>query len=312
MLFWHTEYVPGRELKIVRCKNKTDIIHSKHVSRCCCRLLDSLDDKRRKTEDDLREIVEALNNISRERTELNKLKLEVENFYVFDADLDRTEAELKQLRSRVDSRCRQAKDLSSRLKDKYNRAQQLVPSDVAQELNQLELLTEAIASAMEEKDREFKKARTIRTDYLNDVEEVQSWIKDAELKVQDRSVEPQLLQQHLQQIQSEIGTIADRLEKLIKNGKVIMEKTKDDEERQLVQSTMNELADQLQQVRSWLEEKRQQVGETLDAWQRFLSLYQLVMAWVQEKKVFLQEPLYITTLTEARQKLHDYSVSITK
>jgi hypothetical protein len=276
------------------------------------RLLESLDDKRRKTEDDLKEIVEALDSIVREKTDLNKLKLEVESFYVFDADLVKTEEELRQLRNRVESRSRHAKDLSSTLKDKYNKAQQLVPSDVAQELNQLELLTEAIASAMDEKDREFKKARTIRTDYLNDVEDVQSWIKDAELKVQDRSVEPQLLQEHLQQIQAEIGTITDRLEKLIKNGKVIIEKTKDDEERELIRSTMNDLADQLQQVRSWLEEKRQQVGETLDAWQRFLTLYQTVMAWVQEKRVFLKDPLYITTLTEARQRLHDYSVSIVR
>ncbi|KAH0819514.1 hypothetical protein GEV33_003277 [Tenebrio molitor] len=170
-----------------------------------CWLLESLDDKRRKTEDDLKEIVEALDSIVREKTDLNKLKLEVESFYVFDADLVKTEQVLRQLRNRVESRSRHAKDLSSTLKDKYNKAQQLVPSDVAQELNQLELLTEAIASAMDEKDREFKKARTIRTDYLNDVEDVQSWIKDAELKVQDRSVEPQLLQEHLQQIQSEIG-----------------------------------------------------------------------------------------------------------
>ncbi|XP_064211053.1 muscle-specific protein 300 kDa isoform X18 [Tribolium castaneum] len=274
------------------------------------RLLDSLDAKLQKTEDDLREIVEALDCVAREKTELNKVKLEVENFYVFDANLDRTEGQLKQLRSKVASCTGRAKELSSRLKDKYLKSQQLVPSDVAQELNQLELLTEALASAMEEKDREFKKAKTVRSDYLNDVEEVQSWIKDAELKVQDRSIEPQLLQQHLQTIQAEIGGITDRLEKLIKNGKLIVEKTKDDDEKQLIQSTINNLSDQLQQVRSWLEEKRQQVGETLDAWQRFLSLYQTVMTWVQEKRVFLKEPLYITTLTEARQKLHDYSNAV--
>lgn len=266
----------------------------------------------KKTEDDLREIVEALDSIAKEKTDLNKIKLEVEHFYVFDANLERTETNLKQLRNKVDSRIRSAKELASKLKDKYNKSQQLVPSDISQELNQLELLTEAITSAMEEKDREFKKAKTVRSDYLNDVDEVQSWIKDAELKVQDRSVEPQLLQQHLQTIQSEIGGITDRLEKLIKNGKTIIEKTRDEDEKQLIQSTINNLSDQLQQVRSWLEEKRQQVGETLDAWQRFLSLYQTVMTWVQEKRVFLKEPLYITTLTEARQKLHDYSVSSQK
>lgn len=184
----------------------------------------------------------------------------------------------------------------------------MIPSDVALGLDQLELLTEAIANAMEEKNREFKKARTIRTDYNNEVDEVQSWIKDAELKVQDRSIEPQILQENLQQIQSEIGNVSDRLEKLVKNGKIIIDKTKDEEEKELVQSTINTLTEQLQLVRTWLEEKRQLVGETLEAWQRFLALYKAVMVWVEEKRIFLQEALYISTLGEARQKLHDYSV----
>lgn len=50
---------------------------------------------------------------------------------------------------------------------------------------------------MEEKDRELKRARTVRTDYKRDVEEVQRWIQNAELKVQDRSVEPLQLKQNL-------------------------------------------------------------------------------------------------------------------
>lgn len=50
---------------------------------------------------------------------------------------------------------------------------------------------------MEEKDREFKRARTVRHEYTQDVGEVQSWIQKAELKVQDRSVEPLQLKEYL-------------------------------------------------------------------------------------------------------------------
>lgn len=274
------------------------------------RLLKSLEDKHDKSEDDLKEIVKALDDIELEKAHLRSLQDEIVSFYVFDENTSQTEVQLEELSKKVESRIQEARVLTSDIRGKYQKAQQLVPSDVSQELNQLELLTEAITSAMDEKQREFKKARTIRTDYLNDVDEVQHWIKEAELKVQDRSIEPQLLQDHLQQVQSELGNITDRLEKLIKNGKVIIEKTKDEEEKPIIQTTINSLTDQLQQVKLWLEEKRQQVGETLDAWQRFLTLYQAVMTWVQEKRVFLKEPLYITTLQEARQKLHDYSVKM--
>ena len=53
-----------------------------------------------------------------------------------------------------------------------------------------------------------------------------------------------------------------------------------------------------------------QIGETLDSWQKFMTLYKAVMSWVEEKQTFLTEPLQLSNLTQARQKLHDYSVSL--
>lgn len=271
--------------------------------------MNNLREKHLHTVNDLEEIEKALGDIIKKRSGLYKLKDEVINFYVFSENINQTEEDLTNLHSRVIDEINGVKDFSSNLKDKYINSQELVPSDIVQDLNQLELLAESISSAMEEKDREFKKARTVRTDYVNDVEEIQAWIKDAELKVRDRTTEPQLLNENLQQVQSELVNINDKLEKLSRNGKMIIEKTRDSNEKEMIQSTINDLTDQLAQVKSWLDERRQQVGETLDAWQRFLSLYQTVLLWVQEKKIFLQEPLYLSTLQEAKQKLHDYSVS---
>lgn len=263
-----------------------------------------------KTVEDLEEIEKALRDITQKRSDLYRLKDEVISFYVFDENISQTEEYLKRLQVRVDSEVSSVKDFSSQLKDQYNTSQQLVPSDVVQELNQLEILAEAITSAMEEKDREFKKARTTRNDFINEVDEVQAWIKDTELKVRDRATEPQQLNENLQQVQSELANVTDKLEKLTRNGKIIMKRTRDNEEKEMIQSIIDNLVEQFNQVKSWLDERRQQVGETLDAWQRFLSLYQAVMLWVREKKVFLEEQLNLSTLQEAKQKLHDYSVSI--
>lgn len=276
----------------------------------CYRLLDILAEKQAKADTDLAEITSILSDIFDTKNSLLDSQKEIAGFYLYGEDVEGTETDLLALTSRVQERIKQAKALVKNARDKYVTAQQVVPSDVSQELTNLELLIEAILSAMDDKEREFKKARTVRSDYLTDVEAVQAWIKEAELKVQDRSIEPQLLNDNLQQIQSEIGGISDRLERLTKNGKSIVEKSRSDEEKQLIQSTIDTLTNQLQQVRTWLEEKKQQVSETLDAWQRFLNMYQAVMTWVREKQVFLQEPLYISTLQEAKQKLHDYSVSI--
>ena len=53
-----------------------------------------------------------------------------------------------------------------------------------------------------------------------------------------------------------------------------------------------------------------QVGDSIDSWQRFLQLHSLVVAWVEEKKGFLSEPLHLTSLVQARQKSQDYSVRV--
>lgn len=268
-------------------------------------------EKREKTADDLTAIENALRDITQKKSELVDLKSEIINFYVFDEDVSKTEDDLRTLSSRAQSRINDAKQLSADLKSKYQAAQNLVPSDVAQELNQLELLTESVIAVMEDKEREFKKARTIRTDYLTDVEELQTWIKESELKIQDRSVTPQQLHERLQLIHSEIGSITDKLDKVTRNGKTIIEKSRKQEEKDIVQSTVDTLTDQLSQLKASLDEKRDQVGDILDAWQRFLALYQQVIQWTEEKRVFLQEPLNVGSLQDVKQRLHDYNVSIT-
>ncbi|XP_066158002.1 muscle-specific protein 300 kDa isoform X10 [Euwallacea fornicatus] len=270
------------------------------------RLLDNLKEKRTKVEEDLAAIEKALRDVTQKKSELVDLKSEIIDFYVFDEDLSRTEKELRKLSSQVQSRINDARQLSADLRSKYQAAQNLVPSDIAQELNQLELLTEGVVTAMEDKEREFKKAKTIRTDYLTDVEELQNWIKDSELKIQDRSVTPQQLHEKLQQIYSEIGSITDKLDKVIKNGKTIIEKSRKQDEKDIVQSTIDNLTDQISQVKSSLEEKRDQVGDILDAWQRFLALYELVIQWTEERRIFLQEPLNVSSLQDVKQRLHDY------
>lgn len=268
-------------------------------------------EKREKTADDLTAIENALRDITQKKSELVDLKSEIINFYVFDEDVSKTEDDLRRLSSRAQSRINDAKQLSADLRSKYQAAQNLVPSDVAQELNQLELLIESVIAVMEDKEREFKKARTIRTDYLTDVEELQTWIKESELKIQDRSVTPQQLHERLQLIHSEIGSITDKLDKVTRNGKTIIEKSRKQEEKDIVQSTVDTLTDQLSQLKASLDEKRDQVGDILDAWQRFLALYQQVIQWTEEKRVFLQEPLNVGSLQDVKQRLHDYNVSIT-
>lgn len=286
---------------LFRCANHH---HSNHPFR----LVGSLRGKSEKANEDL----EALENIEREierlRKRLNETRENASNLYVYGVDQDAIEIELGELNSQVEDLVDTVKNFSGSIKARYQASQQLVPSDITQHLTALELCAEATTQTMEEKQREQKRARTVRSDYLTDVDEVQAWIRQAELKVQDRSIEPAILRENLRQIQNELGTISDKLERLTRNGQTIVKNTRDDTEKELINSTIDNLTEQLAQIKSWLEEKKQIVGDTLDAWQRFLALYEAVKTWTEEKRQFLVEPLKLSTLQQARQRLHEYSV----
>lgn len=281
--------------------------------KCCfsfvSRLIDSLRDKCETTRKDFDSFEIQEREIENLRFELKEARERANNLYVYDADQDSTEIALNELSTHLNELVDKAKQLSHNTKTHYLTIQQLVPSDLNQQLTGLELSAEATAQAMEEKQREQKRARTVRSDYLSDVDEVQAWVRQAEINVQDRSLEPTVLRENLREIQNELGPIGDKLERLTKNGRAIIENTKDDKEKELIDATINNLTEQFEQVKSWLELKKQQLGDTMDAWQRFLTLYETVKTWNADKKQFLADPLRLKCLVQARQRLHDYSVS---
>lgn len=261
--------------------------------------------KTKKDTEDLENIIKSISDI---QDNLNRLIEEITELHVFGSNQQKIEKELNKIEKSVEENIKKSKTLITTTKQKYLKEQNLIPSDIEQELNSLELLSESVQGAMDERNREFKRAKTIRTEYLSGVDEIQSWLQKTELKIQDRTLEPLQLKEILNKINQEIGSITDRLDAVKKNGQVIIEKCRNEEEKILIQTTIEQLQQQLDQVKSWLDEKKQQVGDTLDAWSRFMSLYQIVMTWVADKKNFMEEPLHLTNLQQTRQKLNDYSV----
>ena len=51
---------------------------------------------------------------------------------------------------------------------------------------------------MEAQEREIKRARGVRYEYGQNVENVQNWVNSADQKLADKSLEPQILKDYLQ------------------------------------------------------------------------------------------------------------------
>lgn len=241
---------------------------------------------------------------------INALLESIADIYVYDHDLTSIEALLTRIQTAVEQVVGDSKRLVSSTQSAYQQEQQLVPSDIGQELTALELLTERLTGAMEEKQREFKRAKTVRSEYLSGVDRVQQFLQQAELRIQDRSVEPLQLKETLNKIQQDLAGVQEQMAGVRQNGQLIIDRSRDDAEKDRVRATIDQLSQQLAQVMAWLDEKKHQVGDSLDAWTRFMNLYQIVMTWSQEKRTFIATPMRITTLMEARQHLQEYGQAV--
>lgn len=257
----------------------------------------------------LAEIDEIVSEFDRVSERIDELRQQIEvsiakvkTFYVFGED--ETE-NVRALAKEVSDLVERTKNFTDESRKRYGGS---APADVAQELSALELSSEALAAAMEEKEREWKRARTARSEYATDVEDVQAWVRAAELTARDRTLPPEPYRERLVATRSEIPNIADRVERLTRNARAIVEGSRDASERQLVQSTVTALSEQFAAVCSELETRQAAVEDACDAVARFLGLLEKVLLWVETQRAFLARPLPLADLQEAQQKQTEYGV----
>lgn len=237
------------------------------------------------------------------RQEIEVSGAKVKTFYVFG---ENEEDRLQELSKEVSDLVKRTKYFTGDSRKSYSGS---APADLTQELSALELSSEALAAAMEEKEREWKRARTSRSEYASDAGDVESWIRAAELTARDRTLPPQPYKEKLVATRSEIPAIADRLERLTRNAKSIVEGSRDASERQQVQATVNALSEQFSAVCSELEARQTVVEDACDAVGRFLTLLEKVLLWVETQRAFLARPLPLADLQEVQQKLTEYGVN---
>lgn len=253
---------------------------------------------------------EQSDRISDYITELTQLKEHIANIHVYSANVDITERDLAEINEKLNAKNSVIKPLIADIRDLYNAEQNFIPTDIVQELVNLELLLEKNYESYDDKMKNFKKARSIRSEYLTNVDEVNQWIRGAVEKTNDPHMEPNQFKENLHKLHLEQPLIWDRLQCAKKNGDVIIENSHSDEERMLIKTTIDQLENQLNEMSNLLAEKRQQIDNTLDGWSRFLHMHRSVMEWCREKREMLNETMDIHTIQQAKQKHAEYAAAV--
>lgn len=262
-------------------------------------------DKELKHFDDLLETISNLHN------QINLLIEKITDLYVYGDHQDAIQTELDQIALNVNRIGDDCQTLTQQIQDSYGKQQGFVPIDISQELKSLELSAENMRGAMADKEREFKRSKTVRSEYLNGVDYIQVWLQQAELRIQDRTLEPVRFKEIVNDVQKELATIYEKLETIKQCAIIIVDNSRSNDEKKLIQNTIDQLEKQIEQIRIDLEEKKHQLHDSLDAYARFMKLYDMVMKWAAEKREFIDISLNVTTLSEARQKMNEYMVNKT-
>lgn len=259
-------------------------------------------------DNELKHFDDLLERISNLYSQINQLTEKITDFYVYGDDQDTIERELQQFDQNISAICADSKALTEQIQESYSKQQGFVPLDIAQELKSLELATENLKEIMADKDREFKRAKTVRSEYLNGVDYIQVWLQQAELRIQDRTLEPARLKDLISDVQKELATIYEKLDVVKQCGVIIIDNSHSVDEKRLVQNTIDQLEKQIEQLRTELDAKRHHLHDSLDAYARFRKLYETVMKWAGDKREFIKLSLNVTTMAECRQKMNEYMV----
>lgn len=242
--------------------------------------------------------------------EVSSLKTRLEEIDVYEGDSDRIDRELANLIEILTLRANAAKVFIGETRNLYTDSQNVVPSGISQEFINLELNLENTSAIGEDKMRSAKKARSIRSEYLNNVDEVNQWIRIAVEKINDPRIEPTQCKEILNKLYNEQQLVGDRLQCAKKCGELIVENSQSEDERMLIKHTIDQLENQLADITALLADKRNQIDNTLEGWSRFLYMHRGVLDWCNDKRNMLSQPMVIGTIQEAKQKQAEYSSAV--
>lgn len=237
--------------------------------------------------------------------ELQKIEQELNQFDPYSKNID----ENQQIIDQINNRLINYKNEIQKLAKSVDEFEEFIAPEVTARLKDLELNLEKLLDKMEEHNRAFKMAKTIRSDYLFNTEKVHCWINDTEEKLKGNYTEPLEYKVSIHSSCQERPSVTEWFDAASKSGHSIIESTQDQRESQNIRQNLEQTRERLTYVFNLLDQQKAIIDNVVDAWSKFMELYQVIINWATEKKIFVGQELKINNQQEAQVKLTEYSVS---
>lgn len=259
----------------------------------------------------VKKILELIKDLSTNLTqidgELQKVEQQLAEFDPYSKDIDQNQQTIDQINNKLNN----YKNEIQKLKKSLDEFEEFIAPEIATYLKDLELKVEKLLDTMEEHNRAFKIAKTIRSDYLYNTEKVHCWINDTEEKLKCHYTEPLEYKVSIHNSCQERPSVTEWFDTANKSGQNIMQSTQDERETLSIRQNLELTRERLNQVFALLDEQRTIIDNVVDAWSKFMELYQVIINWATEKKIFVGQELKLNNQQEVKIKLNEYSVSIT-
>lgn len=256
----------------------------------------------------IKKILELIKDLSTNcaniEAELEKIERDLAAFDPYCKEIDQNQQTIDQINNKLSNYKAEIHKINKPLAD----FKEYIAPEITDQLKTLELKVEKQLDTMEESNRQFKIAKTIRSEYLYNLEKVHCWINETEENLKSHYIEPLEFKIFIHNLCQEKNTVTDWFETAKKSGDSIIKSTRDAQEIINIKTILEQTKDRLNQVYAQLEEQKIIIDNVVEAWSKFMELYQIIINWASEKKIFVGQDLKFNNIQEAQAKLAEYSV----
>ena len=257
----------------------------------------------------LKKLLELLKDLSTNceqlEGELKKIEQELTEFDPYSKNIDQNQHAIDQISNKLNN----YKQEVHKLNKSVDEFEEFIAPEINKRLKDCELNLEKLVNTMDEHNRAFKMAKTIRSDYLFNTEKVHCWINDTEEKLKGNYTEPLEYKVSIHNSCQERPSVTEWFDAASRSGQNLIAQTQDQREAQNIRQNLEQTRDRLSQVFNLLDEQKNIIDNVVEAWSKFMELYQIIINWATEKKIFVGQELKINNQQEAQVKLLEYSVS---
>lgn len=264
------------------------------------RLKSAINGKYTEAKKNLETIKELTANLNLQDIELQKIEKSLTEFDPYSESIEQNQQTLDLIATKLNN-----KNLIQKINESL---EEICTPELATALKNLELKVEKLSETMEIHQRAFENAKALRREYLFNTEKVQHWINVTEDKLKGHFIEPLEYKISIHNCCHERAPVSEHFENACKSGQLLMQFIQDPNEVLLIKQNLEETRNRLTQVFLLLDEQRTIIDNLVDAWSKFMELYQIIINWASQKRIFVGQEMKLNNLKEAHVKLIEYSV----